>query len=272
MADQKLGVIIHLYSDVNAPCNETMYVFGARKNPYSADELCLEVAKKLHISPKAFHCFALCTCDLKLWLPPNESIDCGNETKKEYVFRMRFIPTEDCLFGLMDTDVRAYHYFFLQVRDDFVTGRVIYRNVNGKKITQAHLLGLGVIDMLRWGKEHDMDIKQIQKFAPKTKNFIPNSEKESFRFPWDIKRLNFNFNHHLEKVYSECENQSAQMIKRRYLKGFLNYVDQYSAEVFTLLDERKVCVNPYNLDYPGIFLLRTDAVSLISFFFLGFFS
>ena len=263
MAEHGAGIVIHLYTDIDAPTNTATRVFVARENPYSAEELCVEVAKKLRIGPKAFHCFALCTCDIKLWLPPNERIDCNSDTRKDYVFRMRFIPTEDCLFGLMDTDVCAYDYFYLQVRDDFVTGRVRYENVNGKKITQAHLLGLGVIDMLRWGKEHDMDIKQMQKSAPKTKKFIPNSEKDSFRFPWDMKRLTFNFNNHLEKVYAECENHSAQLIKRRYMKGFLNYVDEYCSEVFTLLDGRQVCINPHNVDYPGMFIVSPDGVSIV---------
>ena len=254
------SIVIHLYQDVNILEKDPFIRIPLDKS-LLAETICLQVAKHLSIGPRAFPCFALAKPDLSLWLPPNEKIHSG---EVEYVFRMRFIPSDDCLNAMVNSvDEAAYNYLYLQLRDDFVNGRVTYKTgEDGKQISQAHLLGLSVIDMLRLGKERDLDLKQMTKTTIQhTKKFIPISEKKSFHRPWDRKRLVFNLNNNLEKVYNECRNQTSTAVKRRFIRGFLNYVDDYGVEQFTLTDSRKLRVNPHHPQYPAIYIEDANTVS-----------
>ena len=262
------GVTIHLCQDVDTPeSNQPVFFEAATDRVFRAEGLCLEVAKRLKIGPKSFHCFALATPDMRLWLAPNEEIKCEPGVHKEYLFRVRFIPTEENLFNESLFDTAAYNYFFLQVRQDFVQDKWRYKLTEGKKISQGHLLGLAVIDVLRWGKERKMDLKQLQKNGSKTKKFIPNSEKGSFRMPWDMKRLNFNFNNNLATVYTECQHQDDGIIKKRYLRGFFSYVEQYGMEKFSACDGKVIGVDPYHPTCPGIYYSQPAEVGIISSFF-----
>lgn len=48
------------------------------------------------------------------------------------------------------------------------------------KVGQEHILGLGVVDMLRWGKETNLNLNQLKKVEPK--KFIPSSSKSSIQY------------------------------------------------------------------------------------------
>ncbi len=52
--EEKGGLTVHLYHDVDTPAADQLQHFPERDTPYIAEEICVEVAKKLNISELFF--------------------------------------------------------------------------------------------------------------------------------------------------------------------------------------------------------------------------
>ena len=225
---------------------------------FTAEELCIHTAKYLGVGTLTLQLYALAKPDLSLWYPPNHEVLCEETCMKEFLFRIRFLPAsnEIQLTHLYRKDQKTFDYLYLQCRDDFVNDRIEYKSndIRGKKIGQEHLLGLGVIDMLRFGKDKKYDLSKLKSLDPS--DFISLSSKGSFKFFFDKKRLSLNFKPHLEKEFKTAVNDKVVEVKLRYMRALLSYAKKYCIETFKGDVSNytvKVVVDPYDPEVPGIF-------------------
>ncbi|XP_027765897.1 non-receptor tyrosine-protein kinase TYK2-like [Empidonax traillii] len=56
----------------------------------SAEEICIDLARAIGISPLCFSLFALYDPQARLWLPPNHQFQVGKDTNVHLIFRMRY--------------------------------------------------------------------------------------------------------------------------------------------------------------------------------------
>ena len=256
------GVVVHVYRDV--VCDgiipqqgKPFYTFCDYGAIYSAEDLSSRVARELNIGSLSFYLFALASKeDPSLWLPPNAEIPCEEDTALHYVFRLRFLPPQQKVKQLGDTDPEAFKYFFLQCRHDFVNDKIPYKDGD---LSQDRSLGLGVIDMVRFGRENNKDLAFITtKLKPKL--FIPVREKHIFRNILEKKRLNMNFRPQIEKEYLDCVKDSLTHIKIRYIyHGLLSNAPQYGMEQFDVQGEETMCVEPHSQTNPGLYSIKGTA-------------
>ena len=257
-----VGLIkIHLYHDVDSPDRIKTFPFDSDT---TAEKLIVYIVKELHITPCFFFIYAIAKKekDLLLWYAPNESEAFRNGG--DFVFRIRFIPTDEYIQNLAVINEATQDYLFLQLRDDFINCRATYKlQEDGKEVNQAYILGLSVIDILRWGKQNNYNLRTTKKQMPKIKKFIPVALNESFLRIWDSKRLEINLNTKLAKVFEDAETKEAKDIKLRFIRAFLNYSEQYGVETFQLCSGRTIAVDPYHPEWPGIYECKGATVSII---------
>jgi hypothetical protein len=253
------GITIYFYGDFNSVDSDQMLHIADFDNTYTAEHLCYKAAARLNLSPLTAPLLALATANVELYLPPNERITCSTNCGQEYVLRVRFIPPEHIIGRLASNNVHCtmFNYLFLQMRSDFLNDRIDYRD---KVIKQEHLLGLGVIDMVRYSKEHQSDLRRLE-----PQDFIPASAKGKFKFLWDRKRLQMNFRPHLDREYERYKDDSDISIKLTYVKSILGYTENnYGMETFCVQpvfngsSNTRIVVKPYDKVYPGISVYENE--------------
>ncbi|XP_012889393.1 PREDICTED: non-receptor tyrosine-protein kinase TYK2 [Dipodomys ordii] len=109
----------------------------------TAEEICVQIAHKIGITPPCFNLFALFDAQAGVWLPPNHTLDMSRDTNMTLLFRMRFYfrnwhglnsqepavyrcgfpgveaPSERAEQGVQLLDSASFEYLFEQVQ---VTG------------------------------------------------------------------------------------------------------------------------------------------------------
>ena len=124
----KKGIVVKLYQDLNSNAQDAGEPDVHADNYgklYTAEELIILACKKRRIGPSGFYIFGLRESrDGGRWLPPNGKIECTENELKEYVLRIRFIPSLSGLPILGKECKEAFNYFFLQCRHDFVKDNI----------------------------------------------------------------------------------------------------------------------------------------------------
>jgi len=239
------GISIYMY--LKSSDGEQTLIVNEFGRTYDAEELCYMAVEKLGISPLVAPLFALAYPLLESWCPPNEKILCSAECAHEFILRIRFIPPETVISKLSRDERITFNYLFQQIRDDFINDYIVFT----KSIGQEHLLGLGVIDMVRYGKEQGINLSGLRNLEPQ--DFIPASAKNKFKFFFDKKRLHMNFKPHLQKEYEQYENDTVVNIQLTYIKSIAVYSEQrYGVETFRITPETLVEVTPFDTKFPGL--------------------
>lgn len=254
------GIAIELYHDHGAAENDKRLLFKQYDKDFLAEELCLEVAKRLGITPVSFHLFGLFDPHSEIWLPPNATITCRKEVLTSYTFRLRLYPQVGPELLSKRFDREAFNYFFLQCRHDFVNDRISYQEKKQDKI-----LGLGVVDMVRQAKEKNTTLSDLKKLDPTP--FIPSTvSRKSFKIGefFHKKKLQLNIEPHLESEWEEYkETQGVPVLKLRYLIEIKTLAKDFGVEVFQKASTDEVYIEPCHERFPGICINRgRDGVRL----------
>lgn len=247
------GIVVYMYGDVNCSTDDQTLIVQEFGNTFDAEQLCYMALEKLKITPLVAPLFALAHPSLESWCPPNDKIPCATNCTHKFVLRVRFIPPESMIVELPRIDSKIFDYLFQQIRSDFINDRIVYRD---SSIGQEHLLGLGVIDMVRYGKQHDINLAGLRNLNPH--DFIPASAKNNFRYFFDKQRLRLNFKPHLEKQHKQYETDTVVNTQLTYIKSIADYAEHYGMETFRITSscsgsEATIAhVKPYDNRYPGL--------------------
>lgn len=168
VAPDQQSIKVELYHDLNTPIEEQALTFTDVGKIYVAEELCIKVVEHFSWNTMSVYLFALFDTEEREWLPPDKAVHSQRGRTKRLKFRMRFIPA---LPKIPSLDAKTLHYLYFQCRHDFVQDKIIYKK--SKDIGQQHLLGLGVTDMVRHGKERGIDLEKLKNMDPN--DFIPVS-------------------------------------------------------------------------------------------------
>uniref|UniRef100_A0A8C2DYQ7 Tyrosine-protein kinase n=1 Tax=Cyprinus carpio TaxID=7962 RepID=A0A8C2DYQ7_CYPCA len=161
MASVKLqGLEIHFYLPET---HQIIHLSGS----FTAEELCVEAAKKLGISPLCSSLFALYDEFIKIWYPPNHSFTIDETTSLKLYYRMRnFNQTIQC---------------------DFHSGLAPLRSAHDEKDIQQienECLGMAVMAI-----SHDAIEKKRPLCEFEYKNYIPKALYKSIRHRNVLTRL-----------------------------------------------------------------------------------
>lgn len=212
-----------------------------------AEDIVIDMCKKLNIKPVARHLFSLCLHNSKEWVRPIMKL--VESENKDFDLRLRFkIPD----FGkLRSVDLECYNFYFHQARCDILNNNV--PDISCVK-NESELLGMGVADMYRvileTGASRDAVESDYKKFIPKE---VYKSHMLFLKQPMQKS---------LGSMIDRCVRQGkheAWYVKNQYLNQLEGLAPNYLCEEFkALVDEGdvvkgvKIHVNPYDKDFPGI--------------------
>jgi len=247
LAQTPSGIVVRTYSDLNCPNNDL--IVDDLGKTFDAEQLCYMAVEKLEIGPLVAPLFALAHASLELWCSPNEKILCSKDCLREFVLRIRFIPPEVTLDKLPHIDSRMFDYLFQQIRSDFINDRIDYRDKS-----EEQELGLGVVDMVRYGKQREISLNDLQGLGPR--DFIPTGAKNKYRNIIEKKRLQMNFKPYLEGQHNLYKTDSIVKVQLTYMKSIMHYAKHYGMEKFKITvngsDIASAEVKPYDSQFPGL--------------------
>nr|WTM56510.1 JAK1 protein [Lateolabrax maculatus] len=223
------GLEIHFYTQEE---NQLEYLKGG----YTAEELCVEAAKKCSISPLCHNLFALYNETTCMWYPPNHEFKITEETSIKLHYRMRFYfrnwhgTTEGespvwrhCISKLKGglspqktpegtplLDAASLDYLFAQGQHDFQKGMVPLR-MSQSEAEQHEIenecLGMAVLAITHYATNMDMPLSTASNEIS-YKRFIPESLNRN------IKQRNFltrvRINNVFKKFLSEFNRRTVK--------------------------------------------------------------
>ncbi|XP_062874436.1 tyrosine-protein kinase JAK2 isoform X2 [Trichomycterus rosablanca] len=219
------ALTLHLYhsSQREGDCTPLCYPPGE----YVVEQLAIEAAKEIGVSPVYFNLFGLYRESDRVWLSPNYILHLDESAKENLIFRIRFyFPgwyscggsrayrygfTKGSESSVMDDHVMAY--LFAQWRSDFVNGWV---KLSNNHETQEECLGMAVLDIMRIAKEKQCSPLDIYS-AISYKSFLPKDMRvqiQDYHFV-TRKRIRYRFRKVVQQ-FSQCR-ATPRDLKLKYL-------------------------------------------------------
>uniref|UniRef100_A0A8C6U7V4 Tyrosine-protein kinase n=1 Tax=Neogobius melanostomus TaxID=47308 RepID=A0A8C6U7V4_9GOBI len=215
-----LGLHIHLYIDIEP--------LSFKGDCYTAEELCVEAAKKCSISPLCFNLFSLYNEESRMWYPPNHQFKITDDTCLKLHYRMRFYfknwhgSTEGespvwrhCISKLKAglspqktpegtplLDAASLDYLFAQGQNDFHTGMISLRA--SQSDSEQHEIENECLGMAVLAITHYSLMMEIPLTTASYKRFIPESLNRS------IKQRNFLTRIRINNVFKKFLNEFSQ--------------------------------------------------------------
>ena len=254
------GIRLLLYDDYNVD-NDTGYrtleIKGYDKM-FTAEQLCHRAAEDLGIGSITIPLFTLYDVARELYLHPTALLTCSPNEIQRFVFRARFMPSRRALLQVIfQDDPNAAKYLYLQFRHDFVNEKMEYE----KTTNHEHILGLIVMDLVRYGKQSELTLKDI--CGLDLKYSMPLSTRERYKMPWDKKRLQNNLKTYIHSQYEKERENTPNKLMKSFIFGLIGYMKVYGVEEFNVGSEQKVCVAPYRIGKPSIYRIINDKVGEI---------
>ncbi|XP_072293949.1 tyrosine-protein kinase JAK1 [Eucyclogobius newberryi] len=261
--DAPPGLHIHLYTA------EPLYYKG---NCYTAEELCVEAARKCTISPLCFNLFSLYNEESGLWYPPNHEFKITDDTSLKLNYRMRFYfknwhgTTEaespvwrHCISKLRGSlspqktpegtpllDAASLDYLFAQGQHDFHTGFIPLRASHSE--TEQHeieneCLGMAVLAITHYSLTTGIPLTTISQ-EMSYKCFIPESLNRNIKQRNILTRMRIN--NVFKKFLSEFNQRTVKDshiapydLKIKYLATLEGLTTGLGTE---LLEPKSVCI------------------------------
>lgn len=199
---------IHLTTDktpLSIPFNENT----------CAEDICITLCKEFAIGTIARHLFALRIYGKHVFLQPFAKVI--DQRSTDYDFRIRFKPA--CLQRLKKIDIKAYDYYFHQVRTDVLDNKIpdlIFEKY------RKELVGLGITDMYRVMLEKDIPREVVENDY---KKYIPKEVIKRHAF-----FLKKPIHDNLGKI--KKSGHDAWYVKSEYLKQLDIMAPEYLAEEY----------------------------------------
>ncbi|XP_042273480.1 tyrosine-protein kinase JAK2 [Thunnus maccoyii] len=177
---------VHLYF---FPATKDAITIHISSGQVSAENVCIQAAKKCGILPVYQSLFGLASGDLSFWYPPSHMFN--TEENLQVHFRVRFFfgnwfaqgprtsyrysMTRDTISPVLDYCV--IDYLFAQLRNDFIASEA---GVSPPLSTQEECLGLAVLDLWRMAKERHQSVREVCKNVS-YKSCLPKSHRHAIQ-------------------------------------------------------------------------------------------
>uniref|UniRef100_A0A672JQ86 Tyrosine-protein kinase n=1 Tax=Salarias fasciatus TaxID=181472 RepID=A0A672JQ86_SALFA len=222
----------------------------------SAENVCIQAAKKCGILPVYLNLFALASADLSIWYPPSHMFDSDENLQVNFRVRRFFFgnwfgqgPRASYRYSLSRDagskvlDCGVIDYLFAQLRSDFIASEA---GVAPPLSTQDECLGLAVLDLSRMATEQRQSIKELCKTVS-YKSCLPKSHR------YDIQRRNrldrYRIRNTLKcslKKLSNCSIDDCGL-KLKYLIDLAGIVPVVGSETFRVNNSSSQSKPPFSL-------------------------
>ncbi|KAH0511940.1 Non-receptor tyrosine-protein kinase TYK2 [Microtus ochrogaster] len=166
----------------------------------TAEDICIQIAHKVGITPPCLNLFALYDAQAKVWLPPNHVLDTSQDVSLRLYFRMRFYfrnwhgmsPQEPAVYrcgspgseqGVQLLDSASFEYLFEQGKHEFMNDVVSLRDLSSEEEIhhfKNESLGMAFLHLCHLALCRGVPLEEMAREIS-FKNCIPRSFRQHIR-------------------------------------------------------------------------------------------
>ncbi|KAM7337970.1 hypothetical protein ACRRTK_004089 [Alexandromys fortis] len=166
----------------------------------TAEDICIQIAHKVGITPPCLNLFALYDAQAKVWLPPNHVLDTSRDVSLRLYFRMRFYfrnwhgmsPQEPAVYrsgspgseqGVQLLDSASFEYLFEQGKHEFMNDVVSLRDLSSEEEIhhfKNESLGMAFLHLCHLALCRGVPLEEMAREIS-FKNCIPRSFRQHIR-------------------------------------------------------------------------------------------
>ena len=223
----------------------------------SFEDVCTQCCRDLEILPASRHLFALRKQSSQLYANPSDLLEADDDP---YELRVRFWPS---LANFSRIGPKALNYFYRQVCDEFVEGKIPAFN---NKINQSIALGLAVTAMYCHMKDDGAKMNDV---LTNYKRFVPKMVRRNSNLKYSTESLKTG----LSKVVQNPPGET-WFCKQQFLKTIAQTATDYPIEKYPVrveegeeLIEFELIIQPMSVEQPGVKMqsLKKKIVIVLTF-------
>ncbi|KAL7988298.1 hypothetical protein Chor_007217 [Crotalus horridus] len=234
------------------------------KGTYCAEEICIDIAQKIGITPICFSLFALYDPETKLWFPPNYVFDIDSDIKITLHFRMRYYfrnwhgtnDKEPAIYRsiphLADSEDRSYRseqgnaildkssfaYLFEQGKYDFINDVASLKDLHTEQEIHQfknESLGMAVLHLCHLALKKGISLEVAEKKSFKEcipRSFCQQIQQNNFLTKFRIKNVFKKFLQHFQQQTLSTGKLTEQDLMHKYLATLENLAPRFGTELF----------------------------------------
>uniref|UniRef100_A0A8C7E7M6 Tyrosine-protein kinase n=1 Tax=Naja naja TaxID=35670 RepID=A0A8C7E7M6_NAJNA len=244
-----------------------------------AEEICIDIAQKIGITPACFSLFALYDPEAKLWFPPNYVFYVDSDIKITLHFRMRYyfrnwhgandeepaiyrsIPrstdSEDRSYrseqGNTILDKSSFAYLFEQGKYDFINDIASLKDLHTEQEIHQfknESLGMAVLHLCHLALKKGISLEEV---AEKTsfKECIPRSfcqqiQQNNYLTKFRMKNVFKKFLQRFQQHTLSTGKLTEQELMHKYLATLENLAPRFGTELFAAVSLETISMNSYS--------------------------
>ncbi|XP_040436983.1 non-receptor tyrosine-protein kinase TYK2 [Falco naumanni] len=228
----------------------------------SAEEICIDLAHRLGITPLCYSLFALYDPQSRVWLPPNHLFQIGKDTNLNLLFRMRYyfrnwhgmnekepavyrnVPRqsdspEEKLQGGALLDRSSFEYLFEQAKFDFINDVASLKDLQSEQEIQRfknESLGMAVLHLSHIALKKGISLEEVaRKYSFKDcipRSFYRQIQQNNYLTKFRMKNVFKKFVQRFQRHTVSAGKLTAQDIMYKYLATLEHLAPRFGSELF----------------------------------------
>uniref|UniRef100_A0A8C8VLZ5 Tyrosine-protein kinase n=1 Tax=Pelusios castaneus TaxID=367368 RepID=A0A8C8VLZ5_9SAUR len=254
-----LKVYLHWSSEEEDRCQTYM------QGVLSAEEICIDIAQKIGITPLCYSLFALYDIQARIWFPPNHVFEISKDTNLNLLLRMRFyfrnwhgmsdkepavyrnVPRqsdspEDKLQGGPLLDRSSFEYLFEQGKYEFINDVASLKDLHTEQEIHRfknESLGMAVLHLCHLAIQRGVSLEEVAK-KTSFKRCIPRSfcrqmQQNSYLTRFRMRNVFKKFVQRFQRHTVSAGKLTEQDVMYKYLATLESLAPRFGSELFPVL-------------------------------------
>ncbi|XP_009881445.1 PREDICTED: non-receptor tyrosine-protein kinase TYK2, partial [Charadrius vociferus] len=231
----------------------------------SAEEICIDLARRIGITPLCYSLFALYDTQSRLWLPPNHLFEIGKDTNLNLLFRMRYYfrnwhgmndkepavyrnvprqsdsPDEKLPGGAL-LDKSSFEYLFEQGKFEFINDVASLKDLQTEQEIQRfknESLGMAVLHLSHIAIKKGVSLEEVaRKYSFKDcipRSFYRQMQQNNYLTKFRMKNVFKKFVQRFQRHTVSTGKLTVQDVMYKYLATLEHLAPRFGSEVFPVL-------------------------------------
>uniref|UniRef100_A0A8C3GJW8 Tyrosine-protein kinase n=2 Tax=Cairina moschata TaxID=8855 RepID=A0A8C3GJW8_CAIMO len=231
----------------------------------SAEEICIDLARRIGITPLCYSLFALYDPQSRTWLPPNHVFNIGKDTNLSLLFRMRYYfrnwhgmnekepavyrnaprPSEapdERLQGGAVLDKASFEYLFEQGKSEFINDVASLRDLQTEQEIQRfknESLGMAVLHLSHIAIKKGISLEEVaRKYSFKDcipRSFYRQIQQNNYLTKFRMKTVFKKFVQRFQRHTVSAGKLTEQDIMYKYLATLEHLAPRFGSELYPVL-------------------------------------
>ncbi|KAM6037608.1 non-receptor tyrosine-protein kinase TYK2 isoform 1-T2 [Theristicus caerulescens] len=231
----------------------------------SAEEICIDLARRIGITPLCYSLFALYDTQSRVWLPPNHLFKIGKDTNLNLLFRMRYYfrnwhgmndkepavyrnaprqsdsPDEKLQGGAL-LDKSSFEYLFEQGKYEFINDVASLKDLQTEQEIQRfknESLGMAVLHLSHIAIKKGISLEEVaRKYSFKDcipRSFYRQIQQNNYLTKFRMKNVFKKFVQRFQRHTVSTGKLTVQDIMYKYLATLEHLAPRFGSELFPVL-------------------------------------